>query len=66
MNAADTKANLSAVLDRLLNGESLTESDAYELMHRFAAGELDPALAGAFGRCESSPCTRRSRKEHRP
>ena len=48
MNTADTKANLSPVLDRLLNGEALTEDDAYELMQRFAAGELDPALAGAF------------------
>ena len=42
MNTADTKASLSPVLDRLLNGESLAENEAYELMHRFAAGELDP------------------------
>jgi anthranilate phosphoribosyltransferase len=48
MNAADTKANLSPLLDRLLNGEALAENEAYELMKRFAAGELDPALAGAF------------------
>jgi anthranilate phosphoribosyltransferase len=48
MNTADTKANLSPLLDRLLNGDALAENDAYELMHRFAAGELDPALAGAF------------------
>ena len=45
MNTADTKASLSPVLDRLLNGEALAENEAYELMHRFAAGELDPALA---------------------
>jgi len=48
VNAADSKASLSPILDRLLNGEALAENDAYELMHRFAAGELDPALAGAF------------------
>ena len=48
MNPADTKASLGPLLDRVLNGEALAENDAYELMHRFAAGELDPALAGAF------------------
>ena len=48
MSAADSKASLSPILDRLLNGEALAENDAYALMHRFAAGELDPALAGAF------------------
>ena len=48
MNTADTKASLSPVLDRLLNGVELTEREAFELMQRFAAGELDPALAGAF------------------
>ena len=41
-------SELSAVLDRLLDGVDLEESEAHELMLRFAAGELDPALAGAF------------------
>ena len=36
------------MLDRLLDGADLEEGEAYELMLRFAAGELDPALAGAF------------------
>jgi len=36
------------MLDRLLDGADLEEGEAYELMMRFAAGELDPALAGAF------------------
>ena len=48
MNTTDTKASLSPLLDQLLNGEALAEDDAYDLMRRFAAGELDPALAGAF------------------
>jgi anthranilate phosphoribosyltransferase len=48
MNPADTKASLSPVLDRLLNGEALTEREAFDLMQCFAGGELDPALAGAF------------------
>ena len=39
---------LSAMLDRLLNGQSLAEDEAYTLMKQFAAGELGPALAGAF------------------
>ncbi len=39
---------LSAMLDQLLNGADLQESEAHELMLRFAAGELDPALAGAL------------------
>ncbi len=39
---------LSAVLDRLLDGQSLSEDEAYALMKQFAAGELDAALAGAF------------------
>jgi len=42
------KSELSALLDRLLAGSALTEDEAHGLMHRFAAGELDPALAGAF------------------
>jgi anthranilate phosphoribosyltransferase len=48
MSAADAKASLSPLLERLLNGEALTEDDAFGLMQRFAAGELEPALAGAF------------------
>jgi len=36
------------MLDRLLDGADLEEGEAYELMLRFAAGELDSALAGAF------------------
>ena len=39
---------LSAMLDRLLDGQSITEVEAYGLMKQFAAGELGPALAGAF------------------
>jgi anthranilate phosphoribosyltransferase len=40
--------DLSAMLDRLLDGQSLQEEEAYTLMKQFAAGELGPALAGAF------------------
>jgi anthranilate phosphoribosyltransferase len=36
------------LLDRLLDGESLTEAQAYELMYRLAEGELPAALAGAL------------------
>ena len=39
---------LSKQLDDLLNGQSLTEQQAYNLMHELAAGEMAPALAGAF------------------
>jgi len=35
-------------LDRLLEGESLAESEAGELMHALAAGEMQPSLAGAL------------------
>ena len=38
----------SALLDSLLNGESLTEPEAYALMHKLADGELPAALAGAL------------------
>jgi anthranilate phosphoribosyltransferase len=38
----------SKLLDRLLDGEALAESQAYELMHRLAEGDLSPALAGAL------------------
>ena len=40
--------NYSALLDRLLNGESLAESEASGLMHDMASGEVEAALAGAF------------------
>jgi len=40
--------NYSALLDRLLNGESLLESEASQLMHDLASGEMDAALAGAL------------------
>lgn len=38
----------SQVLDSLLNGNDLEERQAYELMQQFAAGDLDPAFAGAL------------------
>ncbi|MEM8814570.1 MAG: anthranilate phosphoribosyltransferase [Pseudomonadota bacterium] len=36
------------LLDRLLNGEDLSEPESFELMHGLAEGQLDPALAGAL------------------
>lgn len=39
---------LSKQLDALLSGESLTEQQAYELMHKLAEGDMQPAMAGAF------------------
>ncbi|MEO1247744.1 MAG: anthranilate phosphoribosyltransferase [Pseudomonadota bacterium] len=36
------------LLDRLLNGEDLSERESFELMHGLAEGQLDPALAGAL------------------
>jgi anthranilate phosphoribosyltransferase len=38
----------SQLLDRILDGESLSESEAAALMHELASGELEPALAGAL------------------
>ena len=38
----------SQLLDSLLNGDSLAEKQAYELMYKLAEGELPPALAGAL------------------
>jgi len=38
----------SRLLDRLLDGESLAEREAYDLMHKLAEGELPAALAGAL------------------
>lgn len=36
------------LLNRLLDGHDLAESDAFGLMHEMAAGGLEPAVAGAF------------------
>jgi anthranilate phosphoribosyltransferase len=38
----------SKLLDRLLDGGSLAEAQAYELMYKLAEGELPAALAGAL------------------
>jgi anthranilate phosphoribosyltransferase len=38
----------SQLLDGLLDGRSLTEEQAYELMHKLSEGELPSALAGAL------------------
>ncbi len=38
----------SALLDGLLNGNDIGEQQAYDLMRQFAAGDLDPAFAGAL------------------
>ena len=38
----------SALLDTVLDGEALSESQAYDLMQQLAAGELPDALAGAL------------------
>ncbi len=38
----------SQLLDGLLNGNNLEDGQAYDLMQQFAAGELDPAFAGAM------------------
>lgn len=40
--------NNSAMLDALLNGIALSEAAAAQLMHELAAGEIQPALAGAL------------------
>ncbi len=41
-------AHCSGMLDRLLGGEPLAESEAHALMHELAAGEMHPALSGAL------------------
>ncbi len=41
-------SDYSALLDTLLNGEALTETQAYELMHKLAEGELPEVMAGAL------------------
>lgn len=38
----------SAMLEKLLEGISLSEADAHGLMHEMAAGDMQPALAGAL------------------
>ncbi len=38
----------SALLDRLLDGDNLNESEASDLMHTLASGDIDAALAGAL------------------
>lgn len=38
----------SAMLDRLLDGDSLSEAESYRLMVTLADGEIAPALAGAL------------------
>lgn len=38
----------SQILDSLLNGNNLDEQQAYDLMQQFAAGDLEPAFAGAL------------------
>ena len=40
--------NYPAILDRLLNGESLGEGESARLMHDLASGDVEPALAGAL------------------
>lgn len=38
----------SRLLDDLLNGQALTEVQAFDLMHKLAEAEMPPALAGAL------------------
>ncbi len=38
----------SALLNRVLDGGALTQSEAFDLMHAMAAGDMAPALAGAL------------------
>lgn len=38
----------SALLDRLLDGNALSESEAFDLMHSLASDEINAALAGAL------------------
>jgi anthranilate phosphoribosyltransferase len=39
---------VTSLLDRLLDGESLEESEAFDCMHLLAGGDVHPALAGAL------------------
>jgi len=38
----------NAMLDKLLDGQSLTQEQAYGFMRELADGDMEPALAGAF------------------
>ena len=40
--------DFSAMLDRLLDGQDLTEAEAHGLMHKLAEGDMAAALAGAL------------------
>jgi anthranilate phosphoribosyltransferase len=40
--------NYSTLLDSLLDGQSLSQAEAYALMHKLAEGDLPAALAGAL------------------
>ena len=39
---------MSRLLDRLLDGQSLEEAEAFDFMHALAVGDIHPALAGAL------------------
>src|SRR5690606_3178668 len=39
---------ITKLLDRLLDGQSLEEAQAYDFMHALAGGDIHPALAGAL------------------
>jgi anthranilate phosphoribosyltransferase len=39
---------MTKLLDRLLDGESLQEDEAFDFMHALAGGDIHPALAGAL------------------
>ena len=41
-------SDLSQQLDALLDGQSLSEEQAYALMHKMAEGDMPAAMAGAF------------------
>jgi anthranilate phosphoribosyltransferase len=41
-------SDLSQQLDALLDGQSLSEKQAYALMHKLAEGDMPAAMAGAF------------------
>ena len=49
-------SEFSPLLDKLLDGNALTEADAYGFMHELAKGEMEPALAGAL------PCAWRTQE----
>lgn len=39
---------MTKLLDRLLDGESLEQAEAFDFMHSLAGGDIHPALAGAL------------------